>query len=275
MTIPWFEDQNESYQDEAFDAYSSKVLYRCIDAELKWDPQVDLSACYETLNQLEDTVATFCSEIKEPHERLDKLLDTFYQHWLFSVSSLKVPEYTLNSFRYTITMRSGTQTTLAILLCHLIQHAELDASVTLSQGEVHVHVGISDEEGYLIEPSTGQQSWYITPENACEENGDEQEPLELVFDEELYKLYLAQQKWSFISESKFGHALHCVEMLMELLGDDPYERRDRGYLLNQLDCPKMARDDLQYFVNECPDDPAIEIIQHQIAEIEDNNNTHH
>ena len=54
MTIPWFEDQNESYQDEAFDAYSSKVLYRCIDAELKWDPQVDLSACYETLNQLED-----------------------------------------------------------------------------------------------------------------------------------------------------------------------------------------------------------------------------
>ena len=41
MTIPWFEDQNESYQDEAFDAYSSKVLYRCIDAELKWDPQVD------------------------------------------------------------------------------------------------------------------------------------------------------------------------------------------------------------------------------------------
>ena len=231
MTIPWFEDQNESYQDEAFDAYSSKVLYRCIDAELKWDPQVDLSACYETLNQLEDTVATFCSEIKEPHERLDKLLDTFYQHWLFSVSSLKVPEYTLNSFRYTITMRSGTQTTLAILLCHLIQHAELDASVTLSQGEVHVHVGISDEEGYLIEPSTGQQSWYITPENACEENGDEQEPLELVFDEELYKLYLAQQKWSFISESKFGHALHCVEMLMELLGDDPYERRDRVIFL--------------------------------------------
>ena len=39
---------------------------------------------------------------------------------------------------------------------------------------MHVHVGMSDEEGYLIEPSTGQQSWYITPENACEENGDEQ-----------------------------------------------------------------------------------------------------
>lgn len=275
MTTTWFEEQNESYQDEAFDAFSSKVLYRCIDAELKWDQQADLTACYDTLNELENTVTALCAELKEPHERLDKLLDTFYQQWLFSSSSLKVPEYTLNSFSYTITMRSGTQTTLAILLCHLLQHAELDATVTLSQGDVHVHVGMSDEEGYLIEPSTGQQSWYITPENACEENGDEQEPLELIFEEELYKLYLAQQKWAFISESKFGHALHCVDMLMELLGDDPYERRDRGYLLNQLDCPKMARDDLQYFINECPDDPAIEIIQHQIAEIEDNNNTHH
>ena len=90
-----------------------------------------------------------------------------------------------------------------------------------------------------------------------------------------FKLFLAQQKWSFISENKFGHALTCVEMLMELIGDDPYERRDRGYLLNQLDCPKMARDDLQFFVDECPDDPAIEIIQHQIEELEDNNKTHH
>ena len=49
MTTPWFEDQNESYQDEAFDAFSSKVLYRCIDAELKWDQQADLTACYDTL----------------------------------------------------------------------------------------------------------------------------------------------------------------------------------------------------------------------------------
>ncbi|WP_404340518.1 tetratricopeptide repeat protein [Pseudoalteromonas mariniglutinosa] len=275
MTTPWFEDLDESYQDEAFEALSPAILYRCIDAELAWDPQADLTACYETIVMLEQQVTQLCLQYTDPHQCLEELLDMFYQHWLFSASSLKVPEYTLNSFSYTLTMRSGTQTTLAILLSHLLQHAQLDATVCLSQGEVHLHVAISDEEGYLIEPSSGQQSWYIIPENASEENGDEQEPLELVFDEEVFKLFLAQQKWSFISENKFAHALHCVAMLMELIGDDPYERRDRGYLLNQLDCPKMARDDLQFFVDECPDDPAIEIIQHQIEEIEDNNKTHH
>ena len=71
MTTPWFEDQNESYQDEAYDAFSSKVLYRCIDAELKWDTQVDLTACYELLNEFEHTVSVLCVEHKEPHERLD------------------------------------------------------------------------------------------------------------------------------------------------------------------------------------------------------------
>ncbi|KKM82628.1 hypothetical protein LCGC14_1317700, partial [marine sediment metagenome] len=176
---------------------------------------------------------------------------------------------------YTLSMRSGSPTTLAIILCHFLQQANCDANLSLTQGDVGVHVAISDEEGYIIEPSSGQQSWYIIPENADEDDGQEQEPLELIFDDEVYKLFLAQQKWSFISENKFGHALTCVEMLMELIGDDPYERRDRGYLLNQLGCPKMARDDLQFFVDECPDDPAIEIIQHQIEELEDNNKTHH
>jgi regulator of sirC expression with transglutaminase-like and TPR domain len=37
----------------------------------------------------------------------------------------------------------------------------------------------------------------------------------------------------------------------------------------------MARADLQFFIDECPDDPAIEIIQYQIEELEDNNKTHH
>ncbi|MBH0058271.1 tetratricopeptide repeat protein [Pseudoalteromonas sp. SWXJZ94C] len=275
MTTLGFDEHDESYIDDAYDEFTPPVIYRCIKAESKWDPQIDLTTSFETLTDFEQQIDALCLKASDEHECLDQLLDTFYSNWLFSASSLKVPEHKLNSLSYTLTMRSGSPTTLAILLCHFLQHAKLDASMSLNQGEIAVHVAISDEEGYVIEPSTGQQSWYIIPENADEDDGQEQEPLELIFNDEVYKLFLAQQKWSFISESKFGHALTCVEMLMELIGDDPYERRDRGYLLNQLDCPKMARDDLQFFVDECPDDPAIEIILHQIEELEDNNKTHH
>jgi regulator of sirC expression with transglutaminase-like and TPR domain len=275
MTTLGFDEHDESYIDDAYDEFTPPVIYRCIKAESKWDPQIDLTTSFETLTDFEQQIDALCLKASDEHECLDQLLDTFYSNWLFSASSLKVPEHKLNSLSYTLTMRSGSPTTLAILLCHFLQHAKLDASMSLNQGEIAVHVAISDEEGYVIEPSSGQQSWYIIPENADEDDGQEQEPLELIFNDEVYKLFLAQQKWSFISESKFGHALTCVEMLMELIGDDPYERRDRGYLLNQLDCPKMARDDLQFFVDECPDDPAIEIILHQIEELEDNNKTHH
>ena len=275
MTTPWFEDKNEPYQDEAFDTFAPQALYRCISAQAQWDPQADLSDSFAILSDFEAQVTELCQQHTDIHDRFDALVDMFFTQWLFSVSSLKVPEYTLNSFSYMLSMRSGSETTLAILLCHLLNHADFDANVTINNGEINVHIAISDEEGYILEPSSGQQSWYIIPENASEENGDEQEPLELIFEEEVYKLYLAQQKWAFISNNKFGHALSCVEMLMELIGDDPYERRDRGYLLNQLDCPKMARDDLQFFIDECPDDPAIEIIQHQLEELEDNHKTHH
>ncbi|ASM50536.1 hypothetical protein PESP_a2586 [Pseudoalteromonas espejiana DSM 9414] len=275
MTTLGYDEHDESYLDDAYDEFTPPPLYRCINAESKWDPQIDLAPTFSVLTDFEQQISTLCAEKKDPHDRLESLLDIFYSKWLFSASGLKVPEYKINSVSYTLTMRSGSITTLGILLTHLLEQAQLDASVCINQGDISVHVAISDEEGYIIEPSSGQQSWYIIPENADEENGQEQEPLELVYNDEVYKLFLAQQKWSFISENKFGHALVCVELLMELLGDDPYERRDRGYLLNQLDCPKMARDDLQFFIDECPDDPAIEIIQHQIEELEDNNKTHH
>ncbi|ALS32464.1 MULTISPECIES: tetratricopeptide repeat protein [Pseudoalteromonas] len=276
MTTLGFDEHDDSYFDEAYDDFLPPAIYRCIQAESKWDPQIDLTPSYEILTSFEQEIDALCLQTSDEHVRLDKLLDRFYSEWLFSASSLKVPEYKLNCISYTLTMRSGSPTTLAILLSHFLQHAKLDACVSITQGDIGIHVAMSDEEGYTIEPSSGQQSWYIIPENVDEDNAQEQEPLELIFDDEVYKLFLAQQKWSFISENKFGHALNCVEMLMDIIGDDPYERRDRGYLLNQLGCPKMARDDLQFFVDECPDDPAIEIIQHQIEELEDNNNkTHH
>ncbi|EWS97908.1 tetratricopeptide repeat protein [Pseudoalteromonas sp. SCSIO 43095] len=275
MTTLGFDEHDESYIEDAYDDFLPPAIYRCIKAEAKWDSQIDLTPSLEILTAFEQQIEAICQQMPDEHDRLDKLLDSFYSEWLFSASSLKVPEYKLNSISYTLSMRSGTPTTLAILLCHFLQHAKLDASVSITQGEVGIHVAMSDEEGYLVDPSSGQQSWYIIPENIDEENPQEQEPLELIFEDEVYKLFLAQQKWSFISENKFGHALTCVDLLMEILGDDPYERRDRGYLLNQLGCPKMARDDLQFFVDECPDDPAIEIILHQIEELEDNHKTHH
>ncbi|NOU52524.1 tetratricopeptide repeat protein [Pseudoalteromonas sp. JBTF-M23] len=267
MTDIWFEEQ-----DGSADYIPQEPLLRCIRAELHWDAQAKLEDSFCQLAELEHQVDQLCNQYSQIHQRLDKLLDAFYTQWLFSGSDQDVAEYLLNSVCYTLKMRSGSPTALALVLSHLLQRGGFDAQMALSQGEVMVHVAISNDEGYLIDPNSGQQSWYITPENEKEK---QEEPLELVLGDEAVKLYLAQQKWAFIAVDKFSHALSCVELLMDLIGDDPYERRDRGYLLNQLNCPKMAKEDLQFFVDECPDDPAIEIIEHQIAELADHNNILH
>ncbi|WP_419149621.1 tetratricopeptide repeat protein [Pseudoalteromonas 'SMAR'] len=274
MNDIWLDEKDVALDDNT-DAFSYPPLLRCIKAEQYWDAQADTNKTLCQLAELEFAVDEIYHANRDRHERLDKILDTFYTDWLFSCSSQDVSEHKLNSVCYALAMRSGTNTALGLILVHLLERAKLDASLALNQGDIAVHVAFSDDEGYLIEPSSGHQSWYLIPENETKEESKEAEPLELIFNEESLKLYLSQQKWAFIAAEKFGHALSCVEQLMDILGDDPYERRDRGYLLNQLNCPKMAKDDLQFFVDECPDDPTIEMIQHQIKELADHNNILH
>lgn len=267
MTDTWFEEQ-ESVEDYA----PQQILLRCISAEQHWDAQAQLDKSYCQLAELELLVDQISHKFADRHQRLSRILDAFYTQWLFSGSEQNEPEHLLNSVCYLLKMRSGSPTALSILLCHLLERAGLQAQLALEHGEVMVHVGFSQDEGYMVEPCGGQQTWYIVPEN---DSGKSDEPLEIVTGDEAFKLYLAQQKWAFIAADKFGHALSCVEQLMGMLGDDPYERRDRGYLLNQINCPKMAKEDLQFFVDECPDDPTIDIIEHQIAELADYNNILH
>ncbi|WP_440053870.1 tetratricopeptide repeat protein [Pseudoalteromonas sp. T1lg65] len=271
MSDIWLDEQGKSH-DGCTDVYAYPPLIRCIKAEQSWDAQADINHTLCLLAELELEVDKISREQKDPHKRLNDILDAFYTQWLFSGTEQNVPEYKLNSVCYVLAMRSGTNTALSLILTHLLERAGLNASLALNQGEVMIHVSCSEYEGYVVEPHSGFQSWYVIPENDEEK---EQEPMELIFNEESVKLYLSQQKWSFIAAEKFGHALSCVELLIDILGDDPYERRDRGYLLNQLNCPKMAKDDLQYFIDECPDDPTIEIIQHQIKELADYNNILH
>jgi regulator of sirC expression with transglutaminase-like and TPR domain len=79
--------------------------------------------------------------------------------------------------------------------------------------------------------------------------------------------HLTALKNSLIRELAFDQALKCVELLIELHPEDPFERRDRGFLLHQLDCFKVAYDDYQYFVEQCPKDPAAQLLKIQLEKI--------
>ncbi|WP_342807464.1 tetratricopeptide repeat protein [Alteromonas sp. M12] len=58
--------------------------------------------------------------------------------------------------------------------------------------------------------------------------------------EEILVRLLHNLKASYIREENYQMALRAVDLLIELCPDDPYERRDRGFLLHQLECPQVA-----------------------------------
>ena len=71
-------------------------------------------------------------------------------------------------------------------------------------------------------------------------------------------------KVSYINEKCYSEALTAVELLVNLCPNDPYERRDRGFLLHPLDYTQV---DYQYFIHKCPKDPATQLLQAQLQQL--------
>ncbi|MDP8161813.1 tetratricopeptide repeat protein [Pasteurella skyensis] len=63
-------------------------------------------------------------------------------------------------------------------------------------------------------------------------------------------------KMALTREGKYEEALRLIEYRLFITPNDPYEIRDRGMVLASLDCYQAAVDDLNYFIEQCPDDPS-------------------
>jgi regulator of sirC expression with transglutaminase-like and TPR domain len=94
-----------------------------------------------------------------------------------------------------------------------------------------------------------------------------EEALEQASTGEIIVRLLHNLKASYINQKRYSHALVAVELLVELCPDDPYERRDRGFLLHQLDCTQVAIADYRYFIRQCPKDPATHLLEVQLQQL--------
>ena len=76
--------------------------------------------------------------------------------------------------------------------------------------------------------------------------------------------WLALLKSALLREERYTLALKCTDLALTFVPDDPYEIRDRGFIYQQLDCHQVALTDYQYFIDQCPDDPAAELLKNQV-----------
>lgn len=259
--------------DTEFEMAHLAPIHLCLKHEVQWSNEYDYDLCIQRLNELVELAKNTQVQGASVEDNVNHLLDAFYTQWAFSGTGNDIAPSKLNSIAYALSFHTGNPIPMAIIISYLFQQLDLSADVIFFEGEVAVQIEASRVEGFIIEPCSGQQRWYIQPENDPE--NELHSAFQLIDGEDLLKMFLGHQKWAFIGEKKYFAAFKCVEQLMALIGDDPYERRDRGYLLQQLNCDEMAKSDLEFFITECPDDPSIELVQHQLEELESSHNTLH
>lgn len=75
-------------------------------------------------------------------------------------------------------------------------------------------------------------------------------------------------KTALIREGKNEAALALIEHRLSEDPEDPYEIRDRGVVYGHMECFHLAVPDLQYFVEQCPEDPVTPLVKLQIQDLE-------
>jgi len=156
-----------------------------------------------------------------------------------------------------------------ILIQQLALRCGLQCDVVFIPEILMIRLVCDHDYAVIFEPVTGEAlDWSTLYEKMTDIEGDpESISLESESTKVLLRNYLISLKNALIANKQFQPALRCVDVLLAMKPNDPIERRDRGFLLHQLDCFKVAYDDYRYFVEQCPQDPAAQLLKIQLDNI--------
>ena len=212
-------------------------------------------------------------------EKRDQLLYLFYQQLGFAGDWRKWLELDSVLLHKVISSRNGVPLSLGTVFMYFAEHFEVDVTGIIFPGQFVLRFG-SEQDGIYVDPADGQALSRhklqvllrgIEGNHALLSDDDL-----LAANNEMHYLRLLQVlKAALIRDEHFSYALRCIDLILELEPDEPYEIRDRGFLLQQLDCKKLASEDFAYFIEQCPDDPITRVLKAQIDELAATDDTIH
>jgi len=209
------------------------------------------------------------AEVESPLEKAEILLnELFFQH-LF-IDQHKVT-WASESFKIASSLNQRLMSPIvkAAFVCEIIQACGFHADMVFVPSKVMVRINCDDSYAIIFDAVTGESlNWHELDLRLDDLDGDpSQHELANMNRQAILVEYLSSLKTALIREQLFDKALLCVDLLLSLNPDDPLQRRDRGFLLHQLDCFKVAVDDYRYFVEQCPKDPAAQLLKIQLDKI--------
>ncbi|HGJ5898937.1 invasion regulator SirB1 [Arsenophonus apicola] len=200
------------------------------------------------------------------------LLKLFYQDWLFSgVTGV----YSLSEALWldkVLIARKGAPVSLGTIFLHVATQLQLPVMPIIFLTQLILCVRREDGTYWYINPINGEtlteqmlDLWVkgtISP-FAHLTRKDIEETAHRTIIRKMFDTIKA----ALMEEKKMEQALRVCETLLILDPKDPYEIRDRGLIFAHLECNHVAISDLNYFVEQCPEDPVSEMIKMQIYSI--------
>lgn len=258
MSVSWLYEPSES----------QGLLKTILQYEQQWQEQFSIPEIEEELSRVVSELQGIIDPEMSAQQNLYVLLDTIVDEIGFTGPGLQMlPESALANLSFCVMHRTGNQITLSIVFAYLLQQLGYKAIISDIPEGIALVVQLTQSEYIVIDALSGGSEYLISQQDVKENLTDDiARYANRIETEELLKIVLTDQKVAMLDEGLFAEALNCVEILMELLPEDPYERRDRGLVLSQLDCEQWAKDDLDYFVKACPNDPMAMFIRLQLEE---------
>lgn len=206
-------------------------------------------------------------------QQLEVLIKLFYRTWGFGGAG---GVYRLSDAIWldkVLASRQGTPVSLGIIFLHIAHQLELPLMPVIFPTQLILRADWLDEEMWLINPINGDtlsehilHVWLKGNLGLSAEIEDDD--LEEAENTVIVRRMLDTLKAALMEEKQMELALRASQAVLEFDPDDPYEIRDRGLIYAQLDCNHVAISDLNYFVEQCPEDPISEVIKMQIHAIE-------
>ncbi|MEP1445079.1 MAG: tetratricopeptide repeat protein [Paraglaciecola sp.] len=204
----------------------------------------------------------------------ERFVQFFYVELAFSGDEKNYFSCQYSLLDHVLDFRTGIPVSLAIVFQSMGKTLGFDVCGVNFPGHFLIKCRFPHQASIYLDPLNGKQlsrqdleSLYFSILHEMEDEKMPEEALDEASCDETIVRLLHNLKASYINEKSYSNALTAVELLVNLCPNDPYERRDRGFLLHQLDCTQVAIADYQYFIRKCPKDPATQLLQAQLQQL--------
>ena len=234
------------------------------------------NTCLDSLESIIEQCDQSMAGITDPLIQVEEVINELYVGQLFIDKNRDFWPISAFILQKSLEYRLISPILKAIIAHHVIEECGFDVDLVFVPEKIMIRIVCDDNYVIIFDPVTGESlNWQELDSRMDDIDDPTQDELINVSMQSLIIKHLTALKGEFIREQHFDQALKCVDILLALSPDDPFERRDRGFLLHQLDCFKVAVDDYRYFVEQCPKDPAAQLLKIQLDNINMTNTVIH